>query len=121
MRLLRGASSQPFRRVPGALSALMLLCTTPMLDDCTGLFNKPFEATPFYAAKDNPRIGPGVFFPGIKEAGLHSAADVRGYYASTAQCLRDWVVTSNPFQVVPEITVDSVYPEPSLREYVTAA
>jgi hypothetical protein len=121
MQVLKRASTrQPFFRVLGALSALMLLCTILPLAGCMGLFKKPFDARPFYATKDNPRNEPGIFFPGIKEAGLHSAADVTGYYANSALCLKEWVVTSNPFEVVPEITADSVYPEPSLRDYVTA-
>jgi hypothetical protein len=98
----------------------MLLCTMLPLAGCTGLFRKPFDARPFYATKDNPRNQSGVMFPGIKEAGLHRAADVAGHYAHLALCLKDWVVTSNPLDVVPEITENSVYPEPSLYDYVTA-
>ena len=121
MRMLKRANTrQPFVRVLGALSALMLLCTILPVAGCTGLFRKPFDARPFYASKDNPRNEPGILSPGIKEAGLHSAADVTGYYANSAVCLKEWVVRSNPFEVVPEITADSVYPEPSLRDYVTA-
>jgi hypothetical protein len=118
--LERASTRQPFFRVLGALSALMLLCTMLALAACTGLFKKPFDARPFYATKDNPRNEPGIMSLGIKEAGLHSAVDVTGHYASSALCLKEWVVTSNPFDVVPEITADSVYPEPSLYEYVTA-
>src|SRR4030095_16908782 len=121
MQMLERASTcQRFFRVLGTLSALMLLCTMLPLAGCTGLFRKPFDARPFYATKDNPRNQPGIMFPGIKEAGLHRAADVTGHYAHLALCLKDWVVTSNPFDVVPEITEDSVYPEPSLYDYVTA-
>lgn len=120
MRMLkRGSTRQPLFRL-GALGTPALLCAILPLAGCMGLFNEPFDADPFYAAKDNPRNEPGTIFPGIKEAGLHSGADVTGDYATSALCLKEWVVTANPFEVAPEITAESLYPEPSLRDYVTA-
>jgi hypothetical protein len=115
----RGSTRQPLFRL-GALGTPALLCAILPLAGCMGLFNEPFDADPFYAAKDNPRNEPGTYFPGIKEAGLHSEADVTGDYATSALCLKEWVVRANPFEVAPEVTAESLYPEASLRDYVTA-